>query len=140
VTLVSWLRNAVTILNPNALANLWGQRVMRWISVLAIVFGSWAGLQPTEISAGPVGGFETASDRHRSSAIVLVSGRGRRNCCSVEPFVYSYPTNLPTFAATGTPYYFDPNLYYYRNYYPYPRPPILRAPPHLYRRGILFRQ
>jgi hypothetical protein len=75
---------------------------MRRILILAVSAASLIWLAPSEVSAGRANGSD---------------GRFGQGCCA--PVLYSYPSTTYTF---GGPHYFNSNLYFYRGYYPYPRP------------------
>jgi hypothetical protein len=68
------------------------------------------------------------------------TGRHGQSCCAAGPMLPAYPGNLPTYT-TGGPGFFNPNLYYYRSYYPYPPFPYTRrASPRRRGRGIILEQ
>jgi len=94
---------------------------MRRVLVLTFFAALLMWLMPNEVAAGR-------------------DGRYAQGCCAGGPFVYTYPGNLPTYT-TGGPYSFNPNLYYYRSYYPYPPfPYIRRSAPRWHGRGIILEQ
>ena len=71
---------------------------MRRILVLSLSAALLIWLVPSELSAGRANGF---------------------NRYAPPPVLYSYPSTTYAF---GGPHYFNSNLYFYRGYYPYPRP------------------
>ena len=97
---------------------------MRRILILTFSAALLIWLVPSEVSAGGANGF---------------NGRYGQGCCAAGPLLYTYPSNLPAYVMSG-PYYFNPNLYYYRNYYPYPMPNRLRTSPRWRGRGIILEQ
>ena len=110
---------------------------MRRILILTFSAALLIWLPLTAVSAAPTIGFDHRGELG-SRDIVRVGSRYGQGCCTAPP-VYSYPSNLPTYTMSG-PYYFNPNLYYYRNYYPYPWPNTPRARNRWRGRGIILEQ